>query len=233
MPGSGPECRRSPGSACWCSFAAVETADWSQSAAEAQRRHAQIPASLRPLCARGRTWQHNLRRANRMIGASASARSCRIEDLALVDAYARVSMIIRRRRSRRRYPAKRSIQYPKGQIDYVLGRSCGWETVAECRTPCYSLDGVRTAPHPGARRRRRARAARGGGSSRRPHRAFVDADPLALGTGVGPIDDLLRAAPEGRRGSGEPHASGCARPALPGVSMLDIMLGMMSGMVRS
>jgi hypothetical protein len=31
-----------------------------------------------------------------------------------MDAYARVSMIIRRRRSRRRYPAKRSIQYPKG-----------------------------------------------------------------------------------------------------------------------
>jgi 5-methylcytosine-specific restriction enzyme B len=32
VPGSGPECRRSPGSACWCSFAAVETANWSPSA---------------------------------------------------------------------------------------------------------------------------------------------------------------------------------------------------------
>ena len=54
----------------------VETADWSRSTAGAQCRHARIPASLRPRCVRGRTWQQNLRRARiGMIGAAASARS--------------------------------------------------------------------------------------------------------------------------------------------------------------
>ncbi len=51
----------------------VETADRSRSTAEAQCRHARIPASLRPRCVQGRTWQQNLRRAR--IGAAASARS--------------------------------------------------------------------------------------------------------------------------------------------------------------
>jgi hypothetical protein len=96
VPGSGPECRRSPGSACWCSFAAVETSDWSPSAAEAQCRHAQIPAALRPLCVRGRTWQQNLRRARiGLIGASASARSCRIEGVEHEHIYVSPGMFIR------------------------------------------------------------------------------------------------------------------------------------------
>ena len=106
-PGSGPECRRSPGSACWCSFAAVETSDWSPSAAEAQCRHAQIPAALRPLCVRGRTWQQNPRRARiGMIGASASARSCRCERVPSAHSYAEVSIFIRDQQCCDRYVAE-------------------------------------------------------------------------------------------------------------------------------
>src|SRR5215469_3525866 len=44
---------------------------------------------------------------------------------------------------------------------------------------------------------------------------FVNADPRALATAVGPIDDLLKAAPERTRGSAEPHVPGGAKPALP------------------
>jgi len=62
---------------------------------------------------------------------------------------------------------------------------------------------------------------------------FVKADARALATAVGPTDDLLKAAPEQTRGSGEPHVPGGAKPALPGVSMPGIMLDMMSGMVMS
>jgi hypothetical protein len=73
----------------------VETADWSPSAAEAQCRHARIPASLRPLCVRGRTWQQNLRRARiGMIGAAASARSSsRNEHFTRVHIYAQSGIL--------------------------------------------------------------------------------------------------------------------------------------------
>jgi len=57
---------------------------------------------------------------------------------------------------------------------------------------------------------------------------FVNADPRALATAVGAIDDLLKAAPERTRGQ---HVLGGAKPVLPGVSMPGIMLDMMPGIV--
>jgi hypothetical protein len=64
---------------------------------------------------------HRLRRADRAALRAEVDRICRIEDVALVHAYAQISMIIRDQQSRQTYPGKRLTQSRSSQIaDYGL-----------------------------------------------------------------------------------------------------------------